>query len=347
MALPLAARLFEENTTLHHQLLLPARHLVKDFLASAPTAAGERNSASLPLAALALLGVKLPAFRGAQALLGAVGLDDDTVASLLSNVAPDGDGYGIAIGGWLDSARYARAMRTLLLRAGVTESTLTRRLRQQVRRRHLAEAALLASSTPSRRAALEQCLTRAREAAELTECHGPLMHARYLHHLRRLVQAHGVHLGTVLPTPSDIVHVTMSEIVSNNIPARSVVLRRRAAFESACAAPAPPVCLSYTADKLRSTVGPCRRSSCPIAELGAGWQARLVVPVVDSSPFDARASWGASCRVRDVGQHAGRHERPRFARETPVIGPLCDSAHVRRDSAYSGGAFGSRRSSRS
>jgi hypothetical protein len=91
-------------------------------------------------------------------------------------------------------------------------------------------------------------MREARAALELTECHGPLMHASYLHHLRRLLNAQGARLGDALPRPSDIVHLSLSELARGGLPIGEDIINRRTAYEDACAAPLPPVLMFDTSD---------------------------------------------------------------------------------------------------
>ncbi|MGH3614288.1 MAG: hypothetical protein ACRDRK_17205, partial [Pseudonocardia sp.] len=107
-----AAALFEQCISLHHQLLLPARRVVSDFLDVCTLQPENHGTQDLPFAILTLLGVNLPAFRGAKTVLSASSeLSPREIFERFSDVAPDGDGYGLAIGGWLDSARYANVTR--------------------------------------------------------------------------------------------------------------------------------------------------------------------------------------------------------------------------------------------
>lgn len=136
--------------------------------------------------------------------------------------------------------RYVAAVQRLFDRTNVTEEVVIRSERLRLRRRQLAVSLIAAVLPKADRDRFDQQLRRAHEALEITEIHGPLMHPVYMHQLRRLVLAQGSKLGTRLPDPADILHLSLAELeCPETIDAWEVVERRRL-YEMTCAAPLPP-----------------------------------------------------------------------------------------------------------
>ncbi|MGH3871614.1 MAG: PEP-utilizing enzyme [Pseudonocardiaceae bacterium] len=247
VALRRAAELFEECIMIHHQLLLPARRIVELFLDSTVDRDGQESERKpLPFAVLALLGVNLPVLQeGCRLLATGTSIRDISLTSFLGSVAPDGDGYGVAVGGWLDDPRYGRCMKAFYDRSGVTRAAVERRVRHGRRRRHIAELILASANARSGPTEFGRAISSAREALELTECHGPLMHAVYIHHLRSLVMAQGKRLANTLRRPGDIVHLSQPELAPGCLPSQREIMDRRREFDAACEAPSPPLELRF------------------------------------------------------------------------------------------------------
>jgi len=246
VALRRAAELFEECIMIHHQLLLPARRTVELFLDSTVDRDGQE---SLPFAVLALLGVDLPLLQaGCRLLATGNSTVDISFTSHLGSVAPDGDGYGVAVGGWLDDPQYGRCMKAFYDRSGVTRVAVERRVRHGMRRRHIAELVLASPNAHHSPTEFRSAIGSVRDALELTECHGPLMHAVYIHHLRSLVMAHGERLADVLPRPGDIVHLSQPELASGCLPSQREIVERRREFDAACDSPLPPAELRFVVE---------------------------------------------------------------------------------------------------
>lgn len=252
MALRRAGELFESCTRMHHQLLLPARHVVNSFLKS--TVSSRRRITqqdSLPLAILALLGVDLPLFRGGKLILQLNSpYSESSILELLEDSAPDGDGYGVAVKGWLDDVRYVRHMLAFYKRVGVTRTLIDQTAERTARRRRVAELLLRTELIPLRKEGeFNKALAEARDALKITECHGPLMHATYLHNLRNLVIAQGTSIRKSLPRATDVLHLSFSELAEGQLPCEGEILARRSDFQAACRAPLPPPELQFGADE--------------------------------------------------------------------------------------------------
>ena len=233
-ALARARDLFAECTALHHAMLLPARQAIADLLAITAALAGDAEGGRGWKAALdAVTATGTPMFRAAERLA------DDRVPELLNDTraiclikdgATDGDGYGLAQPGWLDDAIYAHRVRRLLRRFGVTRASLRSLHTAATTRRSEATADLRRRCPATHRGELETQLAKAQADAALAEAHGPVMHVRYVHELRRLVLAHGRQLADagVLEDPHDIVHARLPEIDQQAVTPRLLRARRSA-----------------------------------------------------------------------------------------------------------------------
>lgn len=218
-ALRHARHLFAECTALHHAMLLPARQAITDLLtlsrAITAHAGGECSSERAVLDAVTAVGT--PTFRAAERLVDNAlpeVLDDARITDVAADGACDGDGYGLAQPGWLDDATYPHRVRRFLRRFGVTRQSLHSLHAAATDRRTKALANLERRCPAALRREFATQLTMARAGAELAEVHGPIMHVRYVHELRRLVLAHGRKLAGIgsLSDPHEIFHVRLTEI---------------------------------------------------------------------------------------------------------------------------------------
>lgn len=192
-------RLFQQNVFLHHLMLLPIRVridcLVADLgsrLASRPE---ERRAVALDVLDVATSrDFPLPTYLE-QLVSEETGAAPSEGAVPLRSVAPDGDGYGIAVPGWLDDETYVVRYRRLLLRLGATSAALRDRALRSATR---AADALTRLRQLSERVSLwreVEGLTAVAEQARITELHGPLMHVEYMHRIRGVVLAWGARLA--------------------------------------------------------------------------------------------------------------------------------------------------------
>ncbi len=268
-ALTRARDLFAECIALHHAMLLPARQAITDLLTISGALADHAAGGHGQKAALdAVTAIGTPAFRAAERLAGdsrPKPLSDQQVIGLIADGAADGDGYGLAQPGWLDDAAYAHRIRRLLLRFGVTRASLRSLHAAATARRSEAIADLTRRCPAERRGELAASLATAQAGAVLAEVHGPVMHVRYVHELRRLVLAHGRQLADagVLENPHDIVHARLPEIGQQAGMSR-LLRARRSIYLRHLREPLPP---------------PWRRSRAPAGRaLPAGVASRLGIP---------------------------------------------------------------------
>jgi hypothetical protein len=232
-ALARARDLFAECVALHHVMLLPAREAIADLLAVSRGLPGEAEGGGREMTALnAVTAIGTAMFRAAQRLAGddVPELTDEQVIKIITDGACDGDGYGLAQPGWLDSAAYARRVHLLLRRFGVTRASLAVSHATATDRRDEAIADLTRRCPAGQRADLASRITAAQSGAELAEAHGPLMHARYLHELRHLVFSHGRGLSAAgqLNNPEDILHRRLDEIGQRVLSQNTLAVRRSA-----------------------------------------------------------------------------------------------------------------------
>jgi len=235
---------------------------------SGPQAASAAEAARCMPRLDAVTSIGTPAFRAAERLAGdsrPEPLSDQQVIGLIADGASDGDGYGLAQPGWLDDAAYAHRIRRLLLRFGVTRASLRSLHAGATARRSEAIAGLTRRCPAARRGELAARLAAAHAGAVLAEVHGPVMHVRYVHELRRLVLAHGRQLADAgaLEDPHDIVHARLPEIGQQAGMSR-LLRARRSIYLRHLREPRPP---------------PWRHSRAPAGRaLPAGIASRLGIP---------------------------------------------------------------------
>jgi hypothetical protein len=105
-------------------------------------------------------------------------------------------------------------MHRFLRRIGVNGPRL-RSMRAAAEDRQEAALTRLARACPARlRGELAALLTTAQAGAALAEIHGPIMHARYVHELWRLITAHGERLAGrgFVHAPADIFHLRLADL---------------------------------------------------------------------------------------------------------------------------------------
>lgn len=239
------ARLFQQNVFLHHLMLLPIRAQIGQLAANLGVGLAPHPEKA-HTAALDVLDVAtsrdLPFFtfveqliaQEAGALAGGEGIR-------LSSVAADGDGYGIAIPGWLEDGSYLSRYHRLLLRLGVTPSDLRSRAMTSAARAGDALTRLekLATSTALRRQVAE--LPSVAERSRVVELHGPLMHVEYMYRMRRVVVSWGARLAAAgrLDAPECIFHLRLQELRRDAWEPR-VVRQRKVRYDKHLSAPLPP-----------------------------------------------------------------------------------------------------------
>ncbi len=237
-ALTEARELFAECVALHHGLLLPARQAILellDLLCPRDHHAGQGHYDLTLLAAITPLGT--PTLCAAEKLVDddlPEVLGDNELIGLSEDGATDGDGYGLAQPGWLDDGSYPRRMRTFLLRFGVTRSSLKSSGAAAAERQEQAWTYLTQIPPKRLNRELATKLATARVGAALAEVHGPIMHVRYVHELRRLVCAHEERLrgDGQLREPGEIFHLRLPEIDRKKIKPRVLEARRDAYVRS-------------------------------------------------------------------------------------------------------------------
>jgi phosphohistidine swiveling domain-containing protein len=249
LALARARDLYAESVSLHHAMLVPARRAIMDLVATFATALGDRDTATEHARAAVMQAVTslgTPVFRAAERLIGNSSVDardDNAVIELIAESAVDGDGYGLALPGWLEDARYAYRARCLMQRFGVSQKSLGARRAAAAAGREEATARLRHKCPAGWRNELEHRLTRARVGAALAEEHGPAMHVRYVHELRQLVITHGGNLAAqgALEQPGDIIHTRLEDLARSSFD-RALIRSRSAAYGRRLSAPVPPPC---------------------------------------------------------------------------------------------------------
>src|SRR5439155_9650671 len=125
-----------------------------------------------------------PTFRVAERLVDdglSETADDSRITELVADGAPDGDGYGLVIPGWLDDPAYPRRMRRFLRRLGVNGCGLRSRRAAAEDRQEAALTRLARACPAGLSGKLAARLATAQAGAALAEVHGPIMHARYVH----------------------------------------------------------------------------------------------------------------------------------------------------------------------
>jgi hypothetical protein len=298
-ALTAASRLFAEIILLHHAILIPARQAVAQFLATAASSARNAGSARSD-ALMATTAIGTPLCAVAERLLRAgssAAIDDHDAIALTADGAVDGDGYGLAIPGWLDDPSYARRTQRLLMRFGLTPASLISTHDAAKLRRDEAMGALLRQCPIRYHRALELRIASARDGAMLAEIHGPLMHVRYVRELRNLVLAHGKRLANigVLDRPADIVHARLDEVIKEAVHTASVRARRDTYRRRLAHALPPPI---------RRTRAPAEHR--PIA---SDVTARLCMSNSAAGRLTAPSSWSGTAAAPGDG-----HGRLRFVR---------------------------------
>lgn len=192
----------------HHTLVLPARLAVAEFCdlaTSESVVPGE-------LGALVLLAGRANATTRMAAHLWTHRQNVERVPPL----AQEGEGYGIAHAGWLESREISLRLAKLYSRCAHTRSP--RRLLDQTsrerRRRWAAAQPTLAAMSPTVRERFSSIHDRARRAAWLTEGHAPLMHARLTHAMRQLVHRLGRRLVDLdfIDHPDDLLYLRIRDI---------------------------------------------------------------------------------------------------------------------------------------
>ncbi|WP_405160799.1 PEP-utilizing enzyme [Nocardia sp. NBC_01499] len=259
-ALLRARELFADCIALHHALMLPARQQISDLMALVAETNSADPQTNLALTALeASVHVGGAIFDAAAELLDA---DPETLgdADLISKVAAgacDGDGYGLAQPGWLDDPRYGQRIIRLLQSFSVTPEVLSRR-RAAAEVRQRAAVAELGHTLPEYiRSDLDERLRAARAASHVAESHGPLMHVRYTHELRRLITAHGAALtrGNRLDHPHEIFHLALSDLRGDRELTHIVRARRATYREQSCQGPPPQTFRAVGRTMLPSSIG--------------------------------------------------------------------------------------------
>jgi hypothetical protein len=280
-ALVIARELFAEIIMLHHAMLIPARRAITELLALA-IVSGRDAQISRSAALMASAAIGTPLHEAAERLASlntSCQLDNKSAIDLTAAGAVDGDGYGLALPGWLDDASYARRAHNLLQRFGVTRITLRRNQAAVIVRRDEAVSFLRRDCSARYRRELELRIARAQYGAVLAEAHGPVLHVRYIHALRNLVLAHGRKLADqrVLDRPEDIVHARLDEIAGEGVSA-ATIQRRRTNYRRRLAAALPP---------------PSRRMRLPAGHrpVGPDVIARMGIASVPGGRLTSRRTW--------------------------------------------------------
>ncbi|WP_194838261.1 PEP-utilizing enzyme [Nocardia sp. XZ_19_369] len=258
-ALVRARELFADCIALHHALMLPARQQLRDVVALVAGIDGADRQTDSTLTALeASMHVGSAIFDAAAALLDAEPeiLDDAGIITTIAAGACDGDGYGLAQPGWLEDARYGRRIVGLLQTFDVTPEVLRRRRIAAEARQSAAAAELRYAVSADIRGGLDERLDAARAASQMAETHGPLMHVRYTHELRRLTTVHGVALTRAnrLDHLDDIFHLTLSELSGDREVSKIVEARRATYCEQSCQCLPPQTFRSHGCAALPITV---------------------------------------------------------------------------------------------
>ncbi len=277
------ARLFQQNIFLHHLMLLPSRAQLGELVTNLGVRLARRPEEEQAVA-LDVLDVAtsrdFPFYAYIEQLVGQeTGTSARGNSIPLSSVAADGDGYGLAIPGWLEDGAYLSRYRRLLLRLGVTPSVLRNRMMTSATRAGDALARLkqAANTTALQRQVAD--LPSVAEQSRIVELHGPLMHVEYMHRLRQVVVSWGVRLAADgrLDAPEHIFHLGQQELRSDVWDPRAVG-QRKVSYDEHLSAPLPPSQGEWPLSEGQPVGETARRrlgvlSEAPVEQSGAyGWQ---------------------------------------------------------------------------
>ncbi|MDV6011204.1 PEP-utilizing enzyme [Haloechinothrix sp. LS1_15] len=190
----------------HHTLILPARLAIVEFceFATAEDITGSE------LEALTLLAGRSNATTRIATRLW----DYRSNKCDLPPLAQEGEGYGLACPGWLESQQVPRLLAELYARCGRSPRELVVQSSRRRGRRWNRIKRTLARKPVAVLERFNELHDRARQAVRLTEDHAPLIHARLPHAMRQLVHRLGSRLVDrgLLAAPEDLLYLRPHEV---------------------------------------------------------------------------------------------------------------------------------------